>query len=407
MNARISERTMRRVRRAGTSSIAVAAALGFLVLLAPAAEPPQSPPPQSDAVPSQASDSPSKARGAKAVASDRSAARSEKRSLDEVLAATLRNNPEIAAAAAKVRLAEAELKMVRMAVVQQVIDCYYAIQAQEQKIAQLKVRPAPAILAKLLDLTTRSREGGIDEKTFGAQREALVAEHEQQLASAETELAKLQRKLDALSGKLAPASQASISQGDSEMGGYGSFSDEFSDAFGVPDTSDGSRAAAPANPSLAAPSNIAMGQAVRRNQTIIVPPDVDPATAKKLQQQLETTIVVDFDKLPLSDACEWLREQTGVLFIVQPTLELGDGGPKISLKVGELTLRAALQAISDFAMVQFIARDYGVLVAPRGYADTMGMGAGGFSVAPGTFGGPGDAGMSGGLGGGFGGGGFF
>lgn len=88
--------------------------------------------------------------------------------------------------------------------------------------------------------------------------------------------------------------------------------------------------------------------------------------AKSMRAKLGETIQLELDETPLKDVAEFLSERTGMRFILD-SRNLENGGiphdSPITLKLGELELGAALQALEDLQRpLCFIVRDYGILV---------------------------------------------
>lgn len=92
--------------------------------------------------------------------------------------------------------------------------------------------------------------------------------------------------------------------------------------------------------------------------------------AKSMRAKLGETIQMEIDDTPLKDVAEYLSERTGLRFILD-SRSLENGGipadSPITLKLGELELGAALQALEDLqSPLCFIVRDYGILVTVEG-----------------------------------------
>ena len=105
--------------------------------------------------------------------------------------------------------------------------------------------------------------------------------------------------------------------------------------------------------------------------------------------------------MPLVEVTDFLSEKTGIKFSVQrQVLEDADmsADQPISLSTDEVPLRAALQAFQDtYPQLQFVLRDYGVLLTTKDYAHEHGY----MPVVPDDEAGSGGEGGGGGGGGGF------
>ena len=105
---------------------------------------------------------------------------------------------------------------------------------------------------------------------------------------------------------------------------------------------------------------------------------------EKMKVALEKPIKLDFLETPLVEVMAVLASSTGVMFSLQgPALE-GAGIPPdepIILNTSDVPLYAALQAFEDaYPELQFVLRDYGVLLTTRdnseahGYAPVLELG---------------------------------
>jgi hypothetical protein len=221
-------------------------------------------------------------------------------SLEEMLAAALKYNPDIRIVEVKLRDDEAELNRARLRVMQKIIALHHALQAQQATVErdQSKVR-------RLADLVRQ-----------GAQQTAVLEEAKQELAQAEAKLSELESELPYLLGKRVAGLAQETVRSEVQIG---------TQRF-------------PAS-------------------------SLRPAVAARVHKALDTTVTADYQDVPLGDVLKGLSEKVpGVAF--QRNLALRDlDQVKVSLRLGEVPLGAALQALTDTVPgLRMVVRDYGILV---------------------------------------------
>ena len=221
-------------------------------------------------------------------------------SLEEMLAAALKYNPDIRIVEMKLRDDEAELNRARLRVMQKIIALHHALQAQQATVErdQSKVR-------RLTDLVRQ-----------GAQQTSVLEEAKQELAQAESKLSELESELPYLLGKQAAGLAQETVRSEVQFG-----TQRFPAA------------------------------------------SVRPAVAARIHKALDTTVTAAYRDVPLRDVLKGLEEKVpGVPF--QRNLALRDlDQVKVSLRLGEVPLGAALQALADTVPgLRMVVRDYGILV---------------------------------------------
>jgi hypothetical protein len=221
-------------------------------------------------------------------------------SLEEMLAAALKYNPDIRIIEMKLRDDEAELNRARLRVMQKIIALHHSLQAQQATVErdQSKVR-------RLTDLVRQ-----------GAQQTSVLEEAKQELAQAESKLSELESELPYLLGKQAAGLAQETVRSEVQIG-----TQRFPAA------------------------------------------SVRPAVAARIHKALDTTVTADYRDVPLRDVLKGLEEKVpGVPF--QRNLALRDlDQVKVSLRLGEVPLGAALQALTDTVPgLRMVVRDYGILV---------------------------------------------
>ena len=221
-------------------------------------------------------------------------------SLEEMLAAALKYNPDIRIVEMKLRDDEAELARARLRVMQKIIALHHALQAQQATVErdQSKVR-------RLTDLVRQ-----------GAQQTSVLEEAKQELAQAESKLLEMESELPYLLGKQAAGLAQESVRSEVQIG-----TQRFPAA------------------------------------------SVRPAVAGRIHKALGTAVTADYQDVPLGDVLKGLAEKVpGVAF--QRNLALRDlEQVKVSLRLGEVPLGAALQALTDTVPgLRMVVRDYGILV---------------------------------------------
>ncbi len=220
-------------------------------------------------------------------------------SLEEMLAAALKYNPDIRIVEMKLRDDEAELARARLRVTQKIIALHHALQAQQATVEreQSKVR-------RLSDLVRQ-----------GAQQTSVLEEARRELQQAEAKLSELESELPYLLGKQADGLAQETVRSEVQIG------------------------------------------------TRFPAASVRPAVAARIHKALDTTVTADYRDVPLGDILKDLHEKVpGVAF--QRNLALRDlESLKVSLRLGEVPLGAALQALTDTVPgLRMVVRDYGILV---------------------------------------------
>ena len=221
-------------------------------------------------------------------------------SLEEMLAAALKYNPDIRIAEMKLRDDEAELNRARLRVMQKIIALHHALQAQQATVErdQSKVR-------RLTDLVRQ-----------GAQQTSVLEEAKQELAQAESKLLEMESELPYLLGKRAAGLAQETVRNEVQIG-------------------------------------------TQRFPAATIRPEV----AARIHKALEMSVKADYSDVPLGDVLKGLQEKVpGVAF--QRNLALRDLEKlKVSLRLGEVPLGAALQALTDTVPgLRMVVRDYGILV---------------------------------------------
>ncbi len=254
------------------------------------------------------------------------AASSPKSGLEEMLEKALKNNPDLRIAAAKVQEAEAELSRTRLEVTRKVVRLYRSINA-----AQRDVDGAAARLAEIRRIAGNGRV---------SKEELEIAE--QALARAKETLAATEADLPYLLGEEAPA--------------------------GLPGGATAGRAA----PTALEPRD----QSEQNKLLLFAPPARPPSsptaegpltsrqpqgrTADRIREALDKDVNKEL-KGSLGKLLAELEKDYGLTFIVKT-----EKSPVLSLHFDHQRLGSVLQALADAADVEFVVRDYGILVAPPG-----------------------------------------
>ncbi len=243
-------------------------------------------------------------------------------SQDQALASALENHPDVVAAKAKVALANAELYGKRIEVSRQILGLYGSLKKLDAQIDASKTILSQS-KAEVERLKEAEAKGVLDPSTKNnVAAEARAAEARLVQAIGQREQA--EKELRLLIGTASPAADAKSP-----------------------------------NKATAVARQMPKGPIVEKMKII-----------------LEKPIKLDFSDTPLQDIMEQLTGTTGMKFSVQPpALEVAGIGTDqpISLRTNEVPLHAALQAFEDsYPQLQFVLRDYGVLVTTKDYSEEHG-----------------------------------
>jgi hypothetical protein len=241
---------------------------------------------------------------------------------DQALARALENHPDIVAAKAKLALAEAELYGKRMEVSRQVLGLYGNLRMLE---AQVEAAQAALHLSKAeFERTNAAAAAGALDQATKNKMEAAVRTAEATLVQAVGQREQAEKELRLLIGAAPPAKERASPN----------------------------EAARPARQTLQGP---------------IV--DIWKTAAEK-------SITLEFVDMPLEEMLRFFSDETRIKFSLQrPALEeIGlEPTTTISLSTNEVPLRAALQGFEDaYPDLQFVLRDYGVLLTTKEYAESVG-----------------------------------
>jgi len=293
-------------------------------------------------------------------------------SLEDMLAAALKDNPEIRVAEAKVREAEAELNRVRLDVAQKVMSFRDTWEAQKAKIDECVV-------------TANETEQLFRNKAI-QQVELRLAQSN--VAVSRAVLKKLESELPYLLGR--GPQGASVSAGPQTTAtrvfrlthaNAGEVRDILVTSFGK-DRPGSVSVDVPTNSVIftGAPETLGLADAIVK---LADRSDRQPADGTKPRSEMEqkilkalnTPIKASFDEVPLDKILKSFRETFGIPFVVDPSSFRGVGSreappvtvtltyTKVTLDLGEVPLAIALQAIQDLYHVSFGVRDYGIFVS--------------------------------------------
>ena len=242
-------------------------------------------------------------------------------SQDQGLAGALENHPEIVAAKAKVAMANAELYGKRIEVSRQVIGLYGNLKKLDAQIEASK--------AALSENETSRGKGVGDQST-----KELVQKAEAQLVQTISQREQAEKELRLIIGKASPSSSAA------------------DERLGLAQSAESPK---PGH----APRQMPQG------------PIVD-----KIRVAGQKSIKLDYAEVPLRDVVVQLSESSGVMFSIQ-VAALENAGlatdMPINLSTDKVRLQDAVQAFEDaYPELQFVVRDYGVLLTTREYAEEHG-----------------------------------
>jgi hypothetical protein len=242
-----------------------------------------------------------------------------KSKLEEMLDKALKNNPDLRVAATKAQEAEAELNRTRLEVTRKVIRVHAALEAAKAGAADAEQR-----LAEIRKLATNGRIST-----------AEVQAAEKDLATAKTELATAQGEAAYIVGE--------------PPNGVWNITNLYPSKVGVVNIVTGEQLG------ILRENQPQMVQ-YRLNMSVCKPPE---EMATRIREALGTLVRADYNDVPLSKLLKDFENTHHLTFIER--LE-GAGVTQVDLHLSDQPLGAVLQAISDQTAVQFVVRDYGILV---------------------------------------------
>jgi murein DD-endopeptidase MepM/ murein hydrolase activator NlpD len=241
-------------------------------------------------------------------------------SQDQALTQALETHPDIVAAKAKVALAEAELYGKRMEVSRQILGLYGNMKSLDAQTEALKAALQRSRAELDLNQHANKTAPGSVSKLDVEKSAAEVQTAEAQLVQTIGQREQVEKELRLLVGKAASVTEPKSS-----------------------------------TKSSAAPRQVPQG------------PIVD-----KVKTALQKPVKWEFVETPLKEVITYFSDTTNISFSIQrPALGnfgLSDDVP-ISLRTGEVPMQAALQAFEDaYPDLQFVMRDYGILLTTKDYA---------------------------------------
>ena len=291
-----------------------------------------------------------KAPDVKAPADEKAAPAKE--ALDQLLAEALRNSPEIQLGEAKLREAEAELRRVRLSVLQKVIEQQTTVEAQKQRatIAEASYQRAANMFAK----------GGMSSEE--------LARAKAEVESVKAAIKQAELTLNGLTGKLpfsVPGGGAMGMMGGGAMG-MGFDPRMMGGQFGIGGGGFGQFGGGALG--------IAGGQGGVEDPNARHVRTPRGASADKVRQSLDKMVKIDLPvTMPLKDIPRWLRESVCDVPLLPQFQDKREELVVFGLS-GEITLGAAFQALQDVVPgLQCFVREYGILITVDGVGPDDGM----------------------------------
>jgi hypothetical protein len=245
-------------------------------------------------------------------------------SLDQLLVKAMDKNPSIAAAKAKIALAQAELNAAQLETSQKILGLWNEKQSQERSVKATSER------VKQMKTLIKDEVSAVN---------ATIAEKD--FVDQQAKLARIKGDLKALTGEM-PAGMKNATY---TFSGSGTL---------VTATAGGKK-------TLPAPQG---------------------AIAERIRRTLETTANAEFTETPLSDICDYLRDVVKDVVkgeaadFVFDNRSLGDLGvtadTPVTLRLKSVPIWAILQAIEDQLQIKFVVRDYGIVASTPDAAETYG-----------------------------------
>ncbi len=311
-------------------------------------------------------------------------------SLDNLLAQALKDNPDIRVAEAKMREAEAELNRVKLQVTQKVVT-----QQRELVMYQSALKQAQANFDRIQAL---HRQGATSTESIGAA--------EASLQKAKAELARIEAELPYILGSTRPALQigqigpiggqggqpgrsggqigqiggqigqigqigGQIGQGRSggqigQLGGQIGQIGTFGGGFGVAGSGFGVAGGALGGPGGALGGQFGMSDGLRaKGQLRADTSRLPESMATKIRTALDTPVQVNFNEVSPKDILAFLQQHAkGCNLVDQAHF---DKNVLVSLRLTEpVPLGAIFQFLEDKCGVNFVIREYGIVMAHRG-----------------------------------------
>jgi hypothetical protein len=244
--------------------------------------------------------------------------------LEELLAQALKQNPEIKVAEAKVRLAEAELSQMRQHVLAKIIAAHAEVQA-----AQAILQEAESRLARLKELIGKQPGVVSREELSGA--ELTRDKYRFELASKQAQLVVLVGKSNLTAGASAKVV---------------TFSPDGKLLYSV--EADGS---------------VKVFDPLTGKQIIAPNVDVKGSDADKLRKALDAPVKAQFKKTPLKDVMQYLQDHANINIVW--AAKSVDVNMPFSADLNDIPLGALIQLVEDLKGVQFVVREYGIIVLDR------------------------------------------
>lgn len=266
-------------------------------------------------------------------------------SLEDVISQALRNSPEIHAAEAKVRSAEADLQKTRMEVLQKVTTAKFALDAAKKNVDVSK---------EVLDYQTK-----LHQKSFTDA--ATLRKSQLELERSKAEVQRLEADLNALLGRV-PGKQSVVQQlNTTQFWNVTPYMDDWRHSLLQPNTA----WSATLNPTLLSDGTVrwaVMNQPYAWHAELFAR-TAPTSVSERIRIALDKPIKLDAPKeaLPLTVTLEMLRKKAGVDVPIR--VLAANKSLTIELMAGELPLGAWLQAVEDSAPeIAMAVREYGILV---------------------------------------------
>jgi hypothetical protein len=248
-----------------------------------------------------------------------------KSKLEEMLEKALKNNPDLRVAASKAQEAEAELNRTRLEVTRKIVRAHATLEA-----ARAGVTSAEQRLAEIRKLNANGRIPPTE-----------VQPAEKDLATAKAELATAEGEVTYLTGEPTFKFQSIRIN----TGGEFLFSRPI-EIYGL-------------DRPVAAPQNEGEFRTQHLRLSVIGAASKPPEEmASHLRDALDTFVSGDHKDVPLSKLLKEFEKSYQLTFIVR----LDGADPQVNLHLIDQPLGAVFQAIADQTNVQFVVRDYGILV---------------------------------------------
>jgi hypothetical protein len=258
-----------------------------------------------------------------------------KSKLEEMLEKALKNNPDLRVASAKVQEAQAEFNRTRLEVTRKVVRLHALLDGERAGVERAEQR--------LVELRKLAGNGRISPEEVQAA--------EKDLTRAKSELAAAEAELPYLLGEQKSYNVTADGSLESAIYFLGNLQAQ-------------TESAGPNAPGsqLEISGGRSGGQKFAGGVAPFAPKALRGISAERIRGALDTNLTADYKDVPLSQLLKQYEKEYDLTF----TTRLVGSDHKVNLHLQDQPLGAVFQAISDATGLEFLVRDYGILVLDQG-----------------------------------------